>query len=80
MDDEHARTPRAAEDDYVRAARAAKGSPFLDPAQAAFYLGVSIRTLQVHRSNGTGPPFRRHARRIRYHIDDLDNWSKGTSR
>jgi len=64
------------DDENARAARATKGSPFLDPAQAAFYLGVSIRTLQVHRTNGTGPAFRRHARRIRYHIDDLDSWSK----
>jgi hypothetical protein len=67
------------DDENVRAARAAKGSPFLDPAQAAFYLGVSVRTLQVHRSDGTGPAFRRHARRIRYHIDDLDTWSKGSA-
>ena len=68
------------DDENARAARAAKGSPFLDPAQAAHYLGISIRTLQVHRSNGTGPAFRRHARRIRYHIDDLDTWSKDTAR
>lgn len=67
------------DDENIRAARAAKGTPFLDPAQAAFYLGISIRTLQLHRSTGTGPPFRRHARKIRYHIDDLDSWSKGTT-
>jgi hypothetical protein len=65
------------DDENVRAARATKGSPFLSPQQAAFYLGVSVRTLQVHRTNGTGPPFRRHCRRIRYHIDDLDSWSRG---
>jgi hypothetical protein len=68
------------DDENARAARAAKGSPFLDPARAAFYLGVSIRTLQDHRTNGTGPPFRRHARRIRYHIDDLDAWSKDSAK
>lgn len=67
------------DDENARAQRAAKGSPFLDAQQAAFYLGVSVRTLQIHRTNRTGPRFRRHGRRIRYHIDDLDNWSKGES-
>ena len=65
------------DDENARAARAARGSPFLSPKGAAFYLGVSVRTLQVHRTNKTGPKFRRHGGRIRYHIDDLDDWSKG---
>lgn len=64
------------EDDSIERAKEAKrGSPFLSPKQAAHYLGVSLRTLQVHRTNGTGPRFRRPCRRIRYHIDDLDAWS-----
>ena len=67
------------EDENTRAARAAKGSPFLSPEQAAFYLGLSVRTLQEYRSAGKGPRFRRHSRHIRYHIDDLDAWSKGVS-
>ena len=66
-------------DENERAARAAKGSPFLSPEQAAHYLGVSTRTLQQHRSCGSGPRFRRHCRHIRYHIDDLDGWSKGVA-
>lgn len=69
-----------AEDNEVgRAHRAAQGSPFLSPEQAAHYLGVSVRTLQEHRSVGTGPRFRRHCRHVRYHIDDLDSWSLGAS-
>lgn len=64
------------DDANERAARAAKGTPFLTPQQAAFYLGLSPRTLQAHRSAGTGPGYRRHSRRIRYHIDDLDAWSR----
>lgn len=64
-------------DESERAARALKGSPFLSPKQAAHFLGVSTRTLQEHRSAGTGPAFRRHCRHVRYHIDDLDAWSKG---
>lgn len=61
----------------LRAAAARRGSPFLSPEQAAFYLGLSMRTLQEYRSAGKGPRFRRHSRHIRYHIDDLDAWSKG---
>lgn len=59
-----------------RAARARSGSPFLSPDQAAFYLSLSPRTLQEYRTAGTGPRYRRHSRHIRYHIDDLDAWSR----
>ncbi len=67
-------------DDYdiARAARAKKGSPFLSTEQAAFYLGLSARKLQQMRGAGIGPAFRRHSRYVRYHIDDLDAWSKGS--
>lgn len=67
------------DDDVARAARAKKGSPFLSTEQAAFYLGLSARKLQAMRGAGTGPSFRRHSRYVRYHIDDLDSWSKGVS-
>ena len=67
------------EDEIVRAARARKGTPFLTTDQAAFYLGLSARKLQLMRTEGTGPPFRRHSRYVRYHIDDLDDWSRGVS-
>ena len=63
------------EDDIARAARAKKGSPFLSTEQAAFYLGLSARKMQAMRRTGNGPPFRRHSRYVRYHIDDLDFWS-----
>lgn len=65
------------DDAIARAARAKKGSPFLSTEQAAFYLGLSARKLQAMRGAGTGPSFRRHSRYVRYHIDDLDAWSKG---
>ena len=65
------------EDDAIkRAARARKGSPFLNTAQAAHYLGLAERTLENMRSQGDGPAIRRHRRFIRYHIDDLDAWSR----
>ncbi len=66
-------------DENARASAARTGSPYLNPEQAAFYIGVSTRTLQEHRSAGTGPRFRRHCRRVRYHIDDLDAWSLGVA-
>ena len=68
------------EDDVARAARAKKGSPFLSTEQAAFYLGLSARKLQQMRGAGAGPIFRRHSRYVRYHIDDLDDWSRGLTR
>ena len=64
------------EDANIRAAQARKGTPFLSTEQAAFYLGVCPRTLQTKRTDGSGPRFRRHCRYIRYHIDDLDTWSR----
>lgn len=64
------------DDENDRAARARKGSPFLNTEQAAFYLGLSARKMQAMRRSGTGPAFRRHSRYIRYHIDDLDAWSE----
>jgi transposase len=67
------------EDAIARASRAKKGSPFLNTEQAAFYLGLSPRRLQELRSAGEGPRFRRHSRYVRYHIDDLDQWSKETA-
>ena len=67
------------DDDIARAARARKGSPFLSTEQAAFYLGLSPRKLQAMRAIGNGPRFRRHSRYVRYHIGDLDDWSKGVA-
>lgn len=67
------------ESENDRAARAKKGSPFLNTAQAAFYIGLSQRTLEKMRLTGGGPKYRKHGRYVRYHIDELDDWSKGCS-
>jgi hypothetical protein len=64
------------DDAVARANRAKQGTPFLSTDQAAFYLGLSPRTLQELRATDEGPPFRRHCRYVRYHIDDLDTWSR----
>jgi Helix-turn-helix domain len=66
-------------DEIGRAATARKGTPFLSTEQAAFYLGLSARTLQRLRGQGRGPRYRRHTRYVRYHIEDLDNWSMGVT-
>ena len=68
------------DNDIDRAARAKKGSPFLSTEQAAFYLGLSARKLEQMRAAGTGPSFRRHSRYVRYHIEDLDSWSRDSGR
>lgn len=65
------------DDDAVRAANAKKGSPFLNTAQAAHYVGLSPRTFERMRRTGRGPRFRKHGRYVRYHIADLDAWSEG---
>lgn len=68
------------EDDHVdRAQRARRGSPFLNTDQAAAYLKVSALRLKRMRRDGNGPVFRRHARFVQYHIDDLDAWSREQS-
>ena len=63
------------DDDSARANRAKRGSPFLNPDQAAAYLQISSRLLKRLRRDGKGPVFRRHCRFVQYHIDDLDSWS-----
>ena len=65
------------DDEIGRATQAKRGSPFLNTAQAAYYVGLSSKTVEKMRGRGDGPRFRRHGRFIRYHIDDLDVWSRG---
>lgn len=65
------------DDATTRAACARKGSPFLNTAQAALYIGLSRRTLENMRYRGGGPCFRKHGRIVRYHVNDLDAWSLG---
>jgi hypothetical protein len=58
------------------ALRARPANPFLTPVQAGDFVRLSWRTLEKMRQKGEGPRFRRHGRYIRYHIDDLEAWSK----
>ena len=68
------------DDENARAELARRGSPFLNTAQAAHYVGLSHRTLEKFRTTGRGPAYRKHGRYVRYHIADLDVWSKGQAR
>ncbi|WP_316188757.1 helix-turn-helix domain-containing protein [Bradyrhizobium sp. SZCCHNS1054] len=53
-----------------------KGSAaFLRTAQAADYVGLSPRTMEKHRTYGTGPVYRKLGNRVLYAIEDLDAWS-----
>ncbi len=55
-------------------------SPFLEPADAARYLKLNVNTLRNKRCAGDGPPFRKHGRKVMYHIEDLNRWSEKTKR
>ncbi|WP_407189139.1 helix-turn-helix transcriptional regulator [Bradyrhizobium centrosematis] len=47
----------------------------LDTRQTADWLGVSVPWLEIGRSKGYGPPFRKiSAKLIRYRVGDLIQW------
>ena len=50
-------------------------SPWLNSAEAAVYLGVTVKTLEAWRLAKAGPVFASRGRKIRrYHISKLDDW------
>jgi len=52
----------------------------LRTAEAARFLGLSDRTLEKHRSYGTGPIYRKIGGRVVYTLDDLQAWSERGAR
>ena len=48
--------------------------------EAARFLGISIRTLEKHRTYGTGPTYRKIGGRVLYTIRDLEAWTEIGSR
>jgi hypothetical protein len=68
------------DDPNIRAQTAKKGSPFLNSEQAAHFLGMTGRYLRKLRALGKGPVWRRHARVVQYHVDDLTAWSETRSK
>lgn len=51
------------------------GSRFLRTPDAAQLLGLSPRTLEKHRTFGTGPTYRKLGGRIVYRVEDLRSWA-----
>lgn len=43
--------------------------------EAARFLGISLRTLEKHRTYGTGPTYRKIGGRVLYAVYDLEAWS-----
>ncbi len=43
--------------------------------EAARFLGLSGRTLEKHRTYGTGPTYRKIGGRVVYTVDDLQAWA-----
>ncbi len=46
----------------------------MNTRDAASYLGLAASTLEKARLTGTGPPFLKLGRIIRYRCQDLDEW------
>lgn len=52
---------------------------FLRTPEAARFLGLSDRTLEKHRTYGTGPAYRKLGGRVVYALEDLQTWAdRGT--
>ena len=52
---------------------------FLRTPEAARFLGLSGRTLEKHRTYGTGPTYRKIGGRVIYGLSDLQVWAdRGT--
>ncbi len=49
---------------------------FLRTKEAAEFLSLSARTLEKHRTYGTGPAYRKLGGRVVYAIDDLQAWTE----
>jgi predicted DNA-binding transcriptional regulator AlpA len=48
---------------------------YLRTAEAGRYLGLSGRTLEKHRTYGTGPRYRKIGGRVIYALSDLEAWA-----
>lgn len=48
---------------------------YLRTKEAAEFLSLSARTLEKHRTYGTGPAYRKLGGRVVYSVDDLESWA-----
>jgi predicted DNA-binding transcriptional regulator AlpA len=65
----------AVQPEYPRASDRAVTSRFVRTSEAGAYLGLSARTLEKHRTYGTGPVYRKLGNRVVYAIEELDAWA-----
>lgn len=49
---------------------------YLRTKEAAEFLSLSARTLEKHRTYGTGPAYRKLGGRVVYSLDDLQAWTE----
>jgi predicted DNA-binding transcriptional regulator AlpA len=49
-------------------------SRYLRTSEAAHFVGLSIRTLEKHRTYGTGPRYSKLGGRVLYKLEDLQTW------
>lgn len=49
---------------------------FLRTKEAADFLSLSGRTLEKHRTYGTGPAYKKLGGRVVYAVDDLQAWAE----
>ena len=59
----------------MRTNHAALPPRFLRTKEAAQFLSLSARTLEKHRTYGTGPAYRKLGGRVVYSVDDLEAWA-----
>ena len=55
-------------------------APFLNTGEAAAWLRLTKNTLEKMRVQGRGPIYRKHGRYVRYHIEDLVDYSQASKR
>jgi predicted DNA-binding transcriptional regulator AlpA len=60
----------------MRTNHAALPPRFLRTKEAAQFLSLSARTLEKHRTYGTGPAYRKLGGRVVYAVDDLQAWAE----
>jgi predicted DNA-binding transcriptional regulator AlpA len=53
---------------------------YLRTPEAARFLGLSHRTLEKHRTYGTGPAYRKIGGRVVYALADLQTWAERGAR
>ena len=60
----------------MRPETAALPPRYLRTKEAAEFLSLSARTLEKHRTYGTGPAYRKLGGRVVYAIDHLETWAE----